>query len=81
MISQVFFILLLIIGFGLFAWNIQFIRQNIKLGKDLDRSDQKSKRLKTMLLVAFGQQKMFQRILPAIFHLFIYLAFFYRRVL
>ena len=75
MISQVFFILLLIIGFGLFAWNIQFIRQNINLGKDLDRSDQKSKRLKTMLLVAFGQQKMFQRILPAIFHLFIYLAF------
>ena len=75
MISQVFFILLLIIGFGLFARNIQFIRQNINLGKDLDRSDQKSKRLKTMLLVAFGQQKMFQRILPAIFHLFIYLAF------
>ena len=28
-----------------------------------------------MLLVALGQQKMFQRILPAIFHLFIYLAF------
>ena len=75
MIGQVFFILLLIIGFGLFARNIQFIRQNINLGRVTDRSDQKSKRLKTMLLVAFGQQKMFQRILPAVFHLFIYLAF------
>ena len=28
-----------------------------------------------MLLVAFGQKKMFQNILPAIFHFFIYAAF------
>ena len=74
-ISQVLFGILLVVGFGLFAKNIIAIRQNINLGKDLDRSDQKGKRIKTMLLVAFGQKKMFQRVLPAVFHLFIYVAF------
>ena len=74
-ISQVLFGILLVVGFGLFAKNIIAIRQNINLGKDLDRSDQKGKRIKTMLLVAFGQKKMFQRLLPAVFHLFIYVAF------
>ena len=40
-ISQVLFGILLVVGFGLFAKNIIAIRQNINLGKDLDRSDQK----------------------------------------
>ena len=45
------------------------------LGKPINRSDKKSERLKTMLLVAFGQKKMFQNLLPAVFHFFIYAAF------
>ena len=35
----------------------------------------KVKRWKNVLLIAFGQKKMFKNLLPAIFHLFIYVAF------
>ena len=45
------------------------------MGKPIDRSDNKRQRIKTMLLVAFGQKKMFQNILPAVLHFFIYAAF------
>ena len=60
---------------GFFSKNILKIKRNISLGRNLNRSDKKAERLKTMLLVAFGQQKMFSRPLPAILHLFIYVAF------
>jgi len=75
MISAIFFGILILGGVGFFAWNILKIRQNILIGKDLDRSDNPAERWKTMLLVAFGQKKMFQRPIPAILHLFIYVAF------
>ena len=38
-------------------------------------ADNKGDRLKTMILVAFGQQKMFSRPIPAILHFFLYSAF------
>lgn len=75
MISGIIFGVLLIAGTGFFAWNVLKIRQNILLGKDIDRTDNSKERWKTMLLVAFGQKKMFQRPIPAILHLFIYAAF------
>jgi heterodisulfide reductase subunit C len=75
MISGIIFGVLLIAGTGFFAWNVLKIRQNILLGKDIDRTDNSKERWKTMLLVAFGQKKMFQRPIPAILHLFIYTAF------
>lgn len=75
MISIVLFIILSIVGFGFFAWNANKIRANILLGKDVDRTDNKSERLKTMTLVAFGQKKMFKRPIPAILHFALYSAF------
>jgi heterodisulfide reductase subunit C len=51
------------------------VRYNILLGQDLDRSDRKGERIKTMLLVAFGQKKMFTRPIPALLHLALYVAF------
>ncbi len=45
------------------------------LGKKENISDNPSERLKNMLLVAFGQKKMFKNITPAILHLFIYVGF------
>ena len=77
MISQLLFIVLLVVGFGFFSLNISKIRKNISLGKPLDRSDNKAQRIKTTLLVALGQKKMFQRIVPALLHLFIYVAFLF----
>lgn len=56
------------------------IRKNILLGKAEDLSDQPSRRWRNMLLFAFGQRKMFKRPIPAVFHLFIYLAFLITQV-
>lgn len=51
------------------------IRKNIGLGRKESQADQPAKRIKNMLLVAFGQKKMFKKIVPAILHLFIYVGF------
>ena len=56
------------------------IRRNILLGKDEDLTDQEGKRWKNVLLIAFGQKKMFKRIVPAVFHLFIYVAFLFTQI-
>ena len=75
MVSIAVFAIISLAGFGFFAWNMLRIRSNIRLGRDLDRSDKKSDRWKTMMLVALGQKKMFTRPIPALLHLAIYAAF------
>jgi len=51
------------------------IKANIALGKHEDITGDTSQRWRNVLLVAFGQKKMFKRPLPAIFHFFIYVGF------
>lgn len=75
MVSIAVFAIISLAGFGFFAWNMLKIRSNIRLGRDLDRTDQSGKRWKTMALVALGQKKMFTRPIPALLHLAIYSAF------
>lgn len=75
MISSIIFALLLMGASVFFAINVKKIRRNILLGKDIPITDNKGQRLKTMILVAMGQQKMFSRPIPAILHLFLYTAF------
>ena len=70
----IFFIIALIFGYFFFA-RIKRILNNIQLGRPEDRSDHPVERLKNMLLVAFGQQKMFKKPLPAVLHLLIYVGF------
>lgn len=60
----------------LFYKRAKFIYRNINLGrKDETFTDKPQERLRTMLLVALGQKKMFQNWIPAVLHLFIYVAF------
>lgn len=75
MISIVIFALLITLGSTLFFINAKKIRRNILLGKDIEIRDNKSERIKTMVLIALGQKKMFARPIPAILHLFLYVAF------
>lgn len=75
MVSIIAFILLCLVGFGFFTINVRKIRANILLGRDLDRTDNKSERWKIMTLVALGQKKMFARPIPAFLHLALYAAF------
>lgn len=75
MISQLAFTAVLAsFGFLLFR-RISRIRQNIQLGRPQPINDRKADRLKNLLLIAFGQKKMFKRVLPAFFHLLIYVGF------
>jgi heterodisulfide reductase subunit C len=75
MISSILFGVLLVGGFTFFTINILKIRANILLGRDIDRTDNRSERWKTMILVALGQKKMFTRPIPALLHLALYAAF------
>ena len=75
MLSQIIFTILLLGAIALFTINVRKIIRNIKLGRSEDRSDRPAERLRTMLLVAFGQKKMFKRPIPALLHLFVYLGF------
>lgn len=75
MISIVVFSLLFVLSVGMFTWKMRSIIGQIRLGKNTQRLDQPSLRLKTMLLVAFGQKKMFNRPIPAVLHFIFYVAF------
>lgn len=75
--QQILFIL--VSGVALFLAGRQFskIRSTILLGKDVDLVNDPSQRIKNTVLVALGQKKMFKRWIPAILHLFIYVAFLF----
>ena len=75
MISSIIFSILLIGSSAFFFINVKKIRRNILLGKDISITDNKSERLKTMVLVALGQKKMFTRPVAALLHLCLYVAF------
>ena len=74
-LQQVLFVLVLGVAGYFLAKRIGFIRRNILLGKEIDRSDRKTERLQEMAFVAFGQKKMFKRIIPALAHALIYVGF------
>ncbi len=75
MISSIIFILLAAASTAFFIWNAKKVRRNIFLGREIDLKDNSSKRLNTMLRVAFGQSKMAARPIPFILHLFVYVGF------
>lgn len=75
LVQQIFFVLCLGTAIWFFSKKIKEIRRNILLGLDEDLTDQPAQRWKNMLLLAFGQKKMFNNPLVAILHLFIYLGF------
>jgi heterodisulfide reductase subunit C len=75
MIQQIAFIIILVAAIYVMRKRVLFIYKTINLGKDKLMADKPGERLKNMLLVAFGQKKMFKRPVPAILHLFIYIGF------
>ncbi len=76
LLQRLIFIILIGITVWLIAKRARFISRNINLGLPQDRTDHKDQRWRNMLLVAFGQSKMFKRPIPAVLHLFIYVGFF-----
>jgi heterodisulfide reductase subunit C len=74
-LPNILFAILLIAGIGFFVKNISKIRRNINLGKDIDRSDNKSERWKNMANIALGQSKMVRRPVSGLLHIVVYLGF------
>jgi heterodisulfide reductase subunit C len=75
MLQQIAFGITLVIASYFIRKRVLEIRANIDLGKDAKISDNPGQRFRNLVLVAFGQKKMFKRIVPAILHLFIYVGF------
>ena len=74
-IDNVIFLILLIAGFGLFAKSLKELYRNIKLGKEINRTDRPAERWATMARVALGQSKMVKRPIAGILHIFVYVGF------
>lgn len=75
MIGQIIFALLLLIISAVGFVKFSALARNIRLGKAEKINGNIGTRFKNMMLVAFGQSKMFKRPLAAILHLFVYVAF------
>ena len=76
MIQQVLFISITALTIFVSIKTYSLIVSNIKMGRDYETD----KSWKLMFLVALGQSKMFKNFLPAIFHLFIYVAFIFTQI-
>src|ERR1700749_1869791 len=74
-LPQLLFVLVAGFATWLFAKRASRIRRNILLGKDEDYSGNQPERWKNLLLLAFGQKKMFKKPLVAVMHFIIYAGF------
>ena len=73
--NNIIFILLFLGAAIWFSINVKKIISNIRLGRDIDRSDNASLRWKTMIKVALGQSKMTVRPVAGALHIVVYAGF------
>jgi ferredoxin len=74
-LPQILFAIILFIGIGYFANNVRKLARNIKLGQDVDTSDDKPQRWKNMARIALGQSKMVTRPIAGFLHIVVYVGF------
>jgi len=74
-LPNIVFAVALVLGIGFFARNVKKLSRNIKLGKDVDVSDNKSQRWKNMAKIALGQTKMVVRPIAGLMHVIVYVGF------
>ncbi len=74
-LPNILFAIILIIGIGYFAKNVKKLIRNIKLGQDVDVSDNKSQRWRNMAMIALGQSKMVRRPIAGFLHVVVYVGF------
>jgi heterodisulfide reductase subunit C len=74
-VQQILFGLLTFSAVLIFYRRISRIRNNFKLGREEVIGDQKWRRWKNVLLLAFGQKKMFRNPLVGVLHFFVYAGF------
>lgn len=74
-IPNILFAIALVLGIGYFARNVKKLVRNIKLGQDVDVSDNRSERWKNMINIALGQSKMVRRPVSGFLHVIVYVGF------
>ena len=74
-ISNIIFLVVFLLAITFFIRNLNRIIANIKLGREIDRSDRPIDRWKNMFRVAMGQSKMTRRPVAGILHIIVYLGF------
>lgn len=74
-IQEILFVFAFAIAVYLFYRKARQIRLNILLGRDVSLNDRPGLRWKNVLLLAFGQKKMFRNPLVAVLHFFVYAGF------
>ena len=73
-VQQILFILLLAVAVWLFVRKVKFISRNIRLGRN-ENFPAHPDRWKNVLLIAFGQKRMFDKPLVALLHFAVYAGF------
>ena len=74
-LPNILFLIVLVAGIGFFARNVKRLSRNIKLGKDVDVSDNTGQRWKNMAKIALGQTKMVVRPIAGFLHIIVYVGF------
>jgi len=74
-IQQILFLIVLLAAGYIIRKRILRIAGNINLGKDKKINDRPAERLKNMMLLAFGQKKMFDKPLVGFLHFLVYAGF------
>ncbi len=75
MVGQIIFFLILAASVWLFSTNVRRVVRNIRLGREVNRSDRKGERWATMIRVALGQSKMVQKPIAGVLHILVYAGF------
>lgn len=73
--QQILFIIIISTAIWFFYKNINNIKRNILLGRNIEIEGSKDERWKRVLLLAFGQKKMFKYPFVAVMHFLIYAGF------
>src|SRR5690606_28269352 len=74
-LPNILFSIALVAGIGYFTMNIRKIIRNIKLGQEVDASDNTGQRWSNVVRIALGQSKMVVRPIPGLLHILVYVGF------
>ncbi len=74
LVQQILFIILAAVAIYIFVKKASFIKKNINLGRD-EAFEPHPDRWRNVLLIAFGQKRMFDKPLVALLHLAVYAGF------
>lgn len=80
MLQSIVFTVVAALALGYAFFQFRRVYANIMLGKSEAVTGPAAERWKNMTLVALGQRKMFKRIVPAVLHLLLYVAFVFTQI-